>query len=260
MYPVIHITPSIVIPTYFLVIAFGYILGMLWLVPRCKRVDLNPIIGLDLAMIIMVSGFLGSRALHIVWELPGYYWEHPWDTLKVWQGGFVFYGGAIAALVSSVLFLKNKKQNFWEWSDVLAPIIPLVYGVGRVATLLSGSGFGRPTSLPWGITYPPGTEAPAGVSLHPTPIYAAAWAAVSMLLILFVEQKEWHRRVRPFALVLILHGMGRLIIEQFRGDFRGSLIAGYTVSTWISAAVVVIGLFYLVPSIRNIIFQKQRVR
>jgi phosphatidylglycerol:prolipoprotein diacylglycerol transferase len=239
MYPIIQLSDSLYIPTYFLVIAIGYVLGMLWLVPRSRKFEMNPVIGLDVTMLIMTSGFIGSRLLHVILEQPERYINNPIEILKFWQGGFVFYGGAIAALITSLVYLRIKNESIAQWSFVFAPIIPFVYGIGRIATLLSGSGYGKPTTLPWGIMYPPGTEAPSGISLHPTPIYAALWAFSSMALLLLLQNKKFARGSILFLIMVILHGLGRLLMEQLRDDYRGPLFFGFTVSTWLSCLIII---------------------
>lgn len=249
MYPLIRITSDIAIPTYFFVISLAYCIGLVWLYRRSFQYNLPAGRVLDSSLIVMVGGFLGSRLFHIIWEHPGYYWENPWNTLKIWQGGFVFYGGVIGAVFPLYFFLKKTKQDIFQWMTLYAPVIPLVDMIGRGATLLSGSGFGRPTDLPWAIVYPPGTEAPGGVPLHPTPIYAMIWEIFSLVVVLRLERKDhWKQKGRLLFVVMILYGVGRTIIEQYRGDFRGETILNLTISTWISLFFLMVGVLGLMRS------------
>lgn len=229
------------VPTYFLVIALAFTVGSVWFYVRLGPRQLSQKLGMELTIVIMISGLVGSRLMHVVYELPGYYLHSPWDILKIWQGGFVFYGGATLAFFCSVLFLKWNDQPLRPWMDAIAPVIALVYALGRIATLLSGSGYGQPTDLPWGISYPPGTEAPSGQPLHPTPLYAALWEFATLTLLLHLERTiDWFQtqQGRLFWMLLLLHGVGRALVEQFRGDERGAMPLGLSVSTWISLLLV----------------------
>src|SRR5690606_13068620 len=130
------------------------------------------------------------RLFHIIYEEPGYYLEEPMAVFWVWQGGFVFYGGLIGALLLSFVVLKFRKQKVLVWLDALSLVFFPVYIIGRLATLFSGSGYGQPTDLAWGIVYPPGTEAPSGIALHPTPIYSMLWCALIWLGLSILSRKK----------------------------------------------------------------------
>jgi len=251
MYPVIQISDTLFIPTYFLVIAIGYTVGMYWVLLRSRKYKLNAVFGLDLAFLIMIFGFLGSRLLHVFWELPEHYLKNPMDILKVWQGGFVFYGGALFAFVASSVWVKLSGESFYSWSTVYAPVVPLVYGIGRFATLLSGSGFGKPTTSIFGITYPPGTEAPFGVSLHPTPVYSMLWSFATVALLLYLEKTKFNVRAQMFLIMIAFYGVGRLWLEQLRGDFRGQIVMGLTISSWISLGLILVSLILILKSYRK---------
>ena len=63
-------------------------------------------------------------------------------------------------------------------TDVFAPGIALGHVVGRLGCLFAGCCFGKPTNVPWAITFTdPFARAnvgtPLGVPLHPTQLYEA---------------------------------------------------------------------------------------
>ncbi|MGZ3690813.1 MAG: prolipoprotein diacylglyceryl transferase family protein, partial [Pseudobdellovibrio sp.] len=90
---------SIHIPTFFLVISIS--LSCL-LVILSNRVDLfhkNRKIAFDLAIIIMVSGFVGGRLLHVFFEEWDYYSQDLMRIFEFWRGGFVYFGGMFTAFI-----------------------------------------------------------------------------------------------------------------------------------------------------------------
>ncbi len=94
------------------------------------------------------------------------------------HGGLVYYGGFIGAALAAVIYLLWKKMPVWKTADVLAPSIALGSVFGRVGCLLNGCCYGRPTDVPWAITFtnPLAHElsgTPLNVPLHPTEIYDA---------------------------------------------------------------------------------------
>ena len=154
MFPSIPITDSISIPTYLLIISFAYSLGILWVVHRSQTSNLDRNLTLDLCFVIMISGFVGARLFHVFYESPEVYLNHPTWIIKVWYGGFVFYGGALTAFVASLLYLRLKKQPLAPWADLFAPVGAAGYAVGRLGCFFNGCCYGKICTLPWGFRFP----------------------------------------------------------------------------------------------------------
>ena len=250
MLPLIPIGFGLYLPSYFLLISIGFSVGVVFFMARLRAADLSENLGLTAALIVMGSGFIGSRLFHIVFEHPNRYLEHPSKIIAIHEGGFVFYGGALLAAVLSLAYLKFKNQNLGPWLDAFAPVFPIVYAIGRFATLLSGSGYGRPLDAWWAISYPPGSEAPPGVLLHPTPIYSMIWAGWIWLVLRWSENRraQFALFTKPgslFALLVIFYALGRIVIEQYREDDRGALITGWSISSWISLALLLVSMQWL---------------
>jgi phosphatidylglycerol:prolipoprotein diacylglycerol transferase len=196
-------------------------------------------IAIELCGIIMFLSFVGGRAFHVLFEHPDYYFKVPSQIFKFWQGGFVLYGGVLFAVLGSVFYLNWKKQQIRIWMDVFTPVVVVGYIFGRFANLLSGSGYGQPTEMPWAIVYPLNPEAPAGIPLHPTPIYSMIWNSLFFLVWTILKKyKKLNQPGQVLALYGIYHGVGRFIIESFRGDFRGTEWLGLSLSSWFSLALM----------------------
>lgn len=227
-----------------LVISLVYCLALVWVVKRAERLERDRTIALDIALIIMIGGFLGARLFHVVYEMPDYYLANPGDIFRVWQGGFVFYGGALTAFFASVVWLNRKGENWLAWADFYAPIGAFGYASGRFACLLNGCCFGDHCELPWSIA-----------GRHPTPLYASLWELPTLALLLFLEArqqrspKKWISRPGSLFFVWIfLHGLGRLIMEHWRVDDRGPMPLGISVSTWISLGLLLSSMvFFMWP-------------
>ena len=242
MAPFIHLTDTVSLPTYLLIISLAYTIAVIWAFYRAPKLNMERAIALDLGLMIMMGGFFGARLFHIFYENFDYYMLFPWDVFKIWQGGFVFYGGFIGALLACIAYAKLRKIDFWEWADFYAPILAFGYGFGRLGCFLNGCCFGAECDLPWAIEF---TQAglPTGLR-HPTQLYATVWELVLTLpLLLYVFPKfKFPRTGYIFLSWLLLHATGRFIMESFREDFRGGEIVGLSVSTWISIAIILVSL------------------
>jgi phosphatidylglycerol:prolipoprotein diacylglycerol transferase len=229
-----------------LVISLVYCACIYWLYSRAKKRsqthDVNLV--LDLCLIIMVSGFIGARATHIFYENFGHYKTNWLDIFKLWQGGFVFYGGFLTALIASISYLRYKKQNFYLWADFFTPVLALGYAFGRLGCFFAGCCYGRVCTgsscdWPWMMHF---QTAPLSESLrHPTQLYATAWELCVLGILLFVEPKINRKPVGLlFLLWLVMHGLGRIVMEAFRDDPRGPLLFGYSLGTALSFILILV--------------------
>ncbi|WP_413288978.1 prolipoprotein diacylglyceryl transferase [Bdellovibrio sp. HCB337] len=242
MFPVIHLAEGLEVPSFFLVISLVLCIGLLWVVRRGDTYGLPRKNILDLSLLLMASSLLGARLMHIVYENPAYYLENPVKIFYLWEGGFVFYGGMILALVATILYLKmTEPEEPGFYYDVFAPVLSFAYGFGRIGCFLAGCCFGKSCDYPWAIDL-----------RHPTQLYALFWELGAIMILLGIEKKDKRQRPgflkRPgdlFILWLALHAVGRMFMESFRNDFRGDNIAGFSVSTVLSFILLVVAVALL---------------
>ena len=235
MLPEIRISDQFVFSTYFVYIGLLYTFLVYWVYRCSNKQNLNTSMALNLALIIMVVGFIGARLAHVIWEAPQIYSQHPSAIFKFWLGGFVFYGGALPAVLACLVYLKKQKQSLTMWLDFFAPIGALGYGLGRISCLLAGCCYGSSCDLPWAIG-----------GKHPTQAYATVWE-LSVFVYLNIRSQNFfsNKQTKPhvpknlkpgqlFAEWIALHAIGRMVMEYYRDDFRGDMILGISISTWIS--------------------------
>lgn len=235
MFPLIKLSSSVQVPTYYLIISCAVSLCLLWLHRRVNKSVLSHRVALDLSLIIMITGFVGGRLMHVFYESFDYYREDFNRIFYFWDGGFVFYGGAFLAAFFSLIFLKIKAPSkTLQYLDLFSPVTSLAYALGRIACLFAGCCYGRYCDLPWAIA-----------GRHPTQAYATAWELLVVLLLVKIETTAFAKTPgRVFFIWMILHGLGRMMMEYFRDDFRGPLVF-LSISSWISLAVIATGLLLL---------------
>lgn len=211
MMPVIDFG-SIHIPTFFLVISISLSCLLIILSSRVDHFHKNRKIAFDLAIIIMISGFVGGRLLHVFFEEWEYYSQDLMRIFEFWRGGFVYFGGMFAAFATAFVYVKIKKINFLEWADFFAPLFSLAHALGRIGCLLSGCCFGIECNLPWALE-----------GRHPTVLYLLFGELMTFFILLYLERKRHlYKPGDLFAKWILLHSVIRLNVEYFRNDFRGT--------------------------------------
>ena len=173
----------------------------------------------------LAGGLIGGALL----GLFDYGWEdHTWN---LFARGKSFCGGLVGGATAAALFLAWRKVSISKYGDILVTALALGYAIGRIGCFLNGCDFGIRTDLPWGVQYPPGTEAygdhlshgwivpGAGSSLpvHPVQLYAAACGALILFVLLLTKEGAPGKRLAGFAL---LYGAYRFPMEWLRGDFK----------------------------------------
>ena len=102
----------------------------------------------------MAGAIVGARFVYVTTYWREEFAGQPFSEIFMIQhGGLVYYGGLIGATVAGVIYIRWKKMPLWKTADVLAPSIALGSVFGRIGCLLNGCCYGRPTDLPWAITF-----------------------------------------------------------------------------------------------------------
>ncbi len=207
----------------------------------------------DLALIIIFGAVVGGRLEYVRthWDL---FSGDPAKIFALRDGGLVFYGGFVLTVATMIGYLQWRKLPMMRVLDLYAPLVPLGHALGRIGCLAAGCCFGRPTDLPWGIVFPPGTAAPHGVPLHPTQLYEAATNTLLGAALMWQYQRKQARiragasvpHGRVFGLLLTGYAVTRILNEQLRGDLeRGIALAGLTNAQVTGLALGTIGLAIL---------------
>ncbi len=224
---------------YGLMIALGFLLCVGMAMYRAKRHDLDPEAIVDIALLGIISGFLGAKLLYIIVEFKAFL-ANPLGVLG--SEGFVVYGGVAAGVLAGLIYCRRKKLVFLEYFDLAAPAIALAQGFGRLGCLLAGCCYGRETDAWFGITFPQGALAPSGVKLIPTQLISSVGDFLIVLLLILYHKRAKHTG-DVGAAYMLLYGVGRFLVEFLRSDERGSI--GFLSTSQVISIVVVAGAFLL---------------
>ena len=249
MHPILFEVGPVTLYTYGVLLAAAYLLGLKLATVRASRHGLDQARILDLGIYVIVSALVGAKLMLIVTDFDSFK-NNPQELLTLARSGGVFYGGFLLALAVALWYIRRVGLPLWTTCDMFAPGIAFGHVVGRFGCLMAGCCFGRPTSLPWGITFTDPFAAanvgtPLGVALHPTQLYEAGAEALILAVLLGTEQKGRAFPGRTFWLYVLLYGISRFVIEYFRGDPRGA-VGIFSTSQFVSVVLVPLSIVMLI--------------
>ncbi len=213
----------------------------------------------------ILASIVGARLFHVLFEgFLDYYLQHPTAILLPWNGGLSVWGGLIAALLAILLVFRKQRNRLIELLDCFSPAFLFGLGVTRIGCFLQGCCYGKPTNLPWGITYRKGShafltqldlglidsDALRTLPIHPTQIYESI-AAISAGLVLQMFLRRGHDKGNIFMYGMLSYAVIRFVNEFFRADNRG-FVEGIPIPQIISA--------FLIISIISIKLWRRRLR
>lgn len=206
---------------------------------------------------------LGGRLGYVLFYQSAYYFSHPLDILKIWQGGMSFHGGFIGVLVAMWLFACKHKVKFWAVADFVAPLIPLGLACGRIGNFINGELWGRVTSADafWAMGFPHAHDDDVALVMQDPQKWLPVWEKFQMLprhpsqlyefmlegIVLFVIMWLFTKKPRPLGqasmLFLLGYGVFRFIVEFARepDDYLGLLAMHMSMGQWLSLPMIVIG-------------------
>jgi phosphatidylglycerol:prolipoprotein diacylglycerol transferase len=248
MYPILFEIGDWPIYSYGVLLAVAYLAALQLAVVRARRQGIDGSRVMDLGIYLIIAALVGAKLMLVVVD-AGYFVAHPGEMLSLVRAGGVFYGGLIAALAVALWLVKKYGLPMWTTADLFAPGIALGHVIGRFGCLLAGCCYGRPTSVPWAITFTNPAAAdnvgtPLGIPLHPTQMYDAGTELVILGVLLLTERRGRPFPGRTFWLYILLYGISRFAIEFFRGDERGEVF-GLSTSQLVSIVLVPLAVYML---------------
>ena len=257
MYPRLFEIPEIfgigplTIYTYGVMLAAAYLAGLQLAIVRGRKAGLDAGRLLDLGVYIVIAALIGAKLL-LLFVNFNYFRNNPEEILVLARSGGVFYGGLITATLVAFWYIRRHKLPFWTTCDMFAPGIALGHVIGRLGCLMAGCCYGRPTDVPWAITF---TDPFAAANVGTPSERAAASdtgvrSGAELIILIFLLVTERKGRTYPgrtFWGYMLLYAVSRFVIEFYRADERG-FVMGLSTSQFISvvlAPISLVMLFYL---------------
>lgn len=234
---------------YGVLIALGFLLGILYCGRKSKEFGIKADDFYDLMLWLIPLSIVGARAYFVLFRLEDYL-SNPVSMLYVHEGGLAIYGGVIAGILCVVFVCRRKKIPIPAMLDLV--ILGLLIGqiIGRWGNFMNREAFGAETTIfcRMGLTAPNGTT----IYVHPTFLYESLWnLACFIFLTIFIKKGKRQYDGQVALIYFFWYGLGRAWIEGLRTDSLYIGNTGIRVSQLLSLVIAATaGVILLVQSRR----------
>lgn len=214
MIPVLLRLGPFSVRSYGVMLVISFLVGTYWALKAGARRGISEDRIFSLVGWILLSSIAGAR-LHFVLAHPSSF-ASPLDFFRIWEGGLTLYGGLIAAIATSILYLRKQRIAFLPVADAVAPALALGEAITRIGCFLNGCCFGAVCSGGLCIHYPHDSYAAqtlGDVGVYPAQLFLSAAMAVLFVVLWRLDRK---RLAAGVLLGLYLAGQG---IARYAVDF-----------------------------------------
>ena len=246
MFPKIFSIGSFYLPTYGVLVALGFLVGLSITVKLARKSGLDGEKITNLAVYVALAGLIGAKLLMIAFDWP----DIQIFSLSTLQAAGVFQGGLILALITAVLYIRHNKLPTLPVFDAFAPGIAVGHAIGRLGCFAAGCCWGKECHLPWAVTFknPDAgalTGVPLNVPLHPAQLYESATEAL-LFAFLYWRFNRPHNPGQIIGLYLLISSIVRFFIE-FERFHEQALPFGLplSITQWIAIGLAIAGAIML---------------
>jgi prolipoprotein diacylglyceryl transferase len=222
-----------------------------------------------------ISLVIGARVGHCLFygaETNGdfwYYYKHPFEVVKIWQGGLASHGGAIGLLLGMWFYTKYvTKKSYLYILDRLVIGVAIGGALIRLGNLMNSEIYGGATTLPWGFKFIEDTGNCVGgnpcynwdtTAVHPTQIYEMLYCLITFAIcwLMYWKGKAYRRQGLIFGVFLIGIFGTRFLLEFIKNlqaaEFEKGMLSslGLNMGQLLSVPLIIWGIFLIINALRK---------
>ena len=130
---------------YAILIVTAILIGILWCKIYNNRFEIKFDDIIDLLIFLLPISFICARIYYCVFSWDSFK-NNILEILNIRNGGLAIYGGIIGAAITTFIFCKIKKIDFFNFADFLVPVLALGQSIGRWGNFFNKEAYGIETS------------------------------------------------------------------------------------------------------------------
>ena len=247
---------------YALIICFGMIFAVAYIVFRAKQIGIISDHVIDFALFVIPFGVLGARLYYVIMEIDSF--DSIGEIFNIRGGGLAIYGGIIAGAITVFCVCKYKKIDFLAFADCVVPGLIMAQSIGRWGNFMNGEAFGCETTnflrmgiLNFNSVYTFNTY--EMVYVHPTFLYESLWNFIGFIGVnILFKYKKYDGQM--ILIVFGWYGLGRMFIEGLRTDslyLFGNVRVSQLLAALIFIACTTLLIYFAIKHPKRELFKKE---
>lgn len=221
-----------------LFLGLGYFLTAFFIWRRLRDLGINEEKVIDLIIAATIFGLIFARIFFLIQNISSFGLNLSHWLLIIRYPGLSL-GGIGAVFLVVYWFSRRQNLDFWQLADEFSyGLLPLLILV-QIGAFFDGSGFGKPTILPWGV-YAAGSL----VKRHPLPLMMALGFFIAWIFLLRIERNwrawRWYKS-KAHGLIALSFGALTMGFNFLIAFLKDNLLYWYWLEIGLSLALV--GLF-----------------
>ncbi len=243
MHPIAFVIGSLTIRWYGVMITVSIAISITVVYIESRRQGINTDDVLDIAIAAVIGGILGAR---IGWIMTSpdvlWYLAHPLRIFAIWEGGLSYFGGILGGVVAANCLIRRRRMGFWRMADIVAPLLALSFGIGKIGCWLNGCCNGTATTSWLGVIFTnPLSECDLlNQRIWPAQLFNSASGFLVFAVLFWVVRKRKHYNGQVFIWYLYLYGATSFVVEFFR--YIPVHVLRLTPNQWTDIAIIVVGI------------------
>lgn len=232
MLPVLFSIGSVNFYSLGLLLAIGFFLATFFIWRRLKELGIEEERVIDLIIIAALFGLIFGRIFFIIQNISllGIDPTH-WLLIRRYPG-LSFWGAMGGIFLAVYIFSRRQVLDFWQLADeFIYGMMPFLI-LSQIGAFFDGSGFGKPTTMPWGI-YAAGSL----LKRQPLPLIMAVGFFALWLFFLRIERYwrtwDWYKS-KAHGLMALGFGFLAILINALVAFWRDSLLHWYWIEISLS--------------------------
>jgi phosphatidylglycerol:prolipoprotein diacylglycerol transferase len=242
MHPIAFVIGSLTIRWYGIMIAVSIAISITVIYIEAQHQGLNTDDVLDMVIVAVIGGILGARigwimtSPNVVWYLA-----HPLRILAIWEGGLSYFGGILGGVAAANFLIRRRRMGFWRMVDLVAPLLALSFGIGKIGCWLNGCCNGTATTSWLGVifTNPVSESDILNQKVWPAQLFNSASGFLVFAVLFWIVRKRKRYDGQVFIWYLYLYGATSFVVEFFR--YIPVHVLGLTPNQWTDITIIILG-------------------
>ncbi len=242
MHPIAFTLGTLTIRWYGITIALSIAISVVVAYAESKRQKIDTDAVLDMVIAAVIGGILGAR---VGWVMTSpsvlWYLAHPLRILAIWEGGLSYFGGILGGVTAAHWMIRRRYLRFWQMADIVAPLLALSFGIGKIGCWLNGCCHGTVTTSSLGVIFTnPLSECELlGQKVWPTQLFNSISGFLVFGILFWIVRRHKKYEGEVFIWYLYLYGVASFVVEFYR--FIPVHLLGLSPNQWTALVIIPAG-------------------